>query len=155
MTNTFINNSQSDVMLEMLSSFEMGNLTPFLPGDGHNSMILHRLRTRWSHEGRLTSENIEDLQLEPSWGAWPMGVEKFGAKGSMPVLKFFPFMAIEDTQNHVLWGVQLANEASWQMEVIRQDDCLHLCGGLADREYGLKSIMWDMHPQHIRIRNIY
>jgi len=54
----------------------------------------------------------------------------------MPVMKYFPFVSVEDAKNHVLWGAELAHEASWQMEIYRQDDGLHLSGGLADREFG-------------------
>lgn len=136
MRNIFKNRSSEMVTLEMLSSFEMANLTPFIKKIAPNSLVLHRLRSKWSHEGRLVSEKIEDLQLEPSWSNWSVGVERFGAIGSMPVLKYFPFVAVEDTVNSVLWGAQLAHESSWQMEVYRQDDGLHISGGLADREFG-------------------
>lgn len=136
MRNIFKNQSSEMVTLEMLSSFEMANLTPFIEKIAPNSLVLHRLRSKWSHEGRLVSEKIEDLQLEPSWSNWSVGVERFGAIGSMPVLKYFPFVAVEDTVNNVLWGAQLAHESSWQMEVYRQDDGLHISGGLADREFG-------------------
>jgi len=136
MKNIFSNHSFAPVTLEMLASFEIGNLTPFSEGDAPNTMLLHRLRTRWSHEGRLVSEPIEELQLEPSWGTWPENTERFGARGSMPVMKYFPFAAIEDQKANVLWGVQLATESSWQIEAFRRDDCLHLSGGIADREFG-------------------
>ncbi len=136
MKNFFSNRSSQAVTLEMISSFEMGNLTPFEAGMAPETLVLHRLRSKWSHEARLVTERIEDLQLEPSWSNWSVGVERFGARGSMPVMKYFPFAAVEDTTRHVLWGAQLAHEASWQMEVYRQDDGLHLSGGLADREFG-------------------
>ncbi len=136
MKNIFFNESGERVTLEMLSSFEMGNISPFLEGIGTDALLVHRLRSKWSHEGRLVTERVEDLQLEPSWSNWSVGVERFGQRGSMPVMKYFPFVSVEDSVNHVLWGAQLAHEASWQMEVYRQDDGLHISGGLADREFG-------------------
>lgn len=136
MKNIIKNNSKEPITLEMISSFELGNITPFIDGDSPNSLLVHRLRSKWSHEGRLYTENVEDMQLEPSWSTWAVSSERFGQTGSMPVKKYFPFVAVEDTKNDVLWGVQLAHEASWQMEVYRQDDALHLSGGLADREFG-------------------
>lgn len=136
MKNILENVSEQEITLEMISSFELGNISPFLEGDGPDSLLVHRLRSKWSHEGRLSTETVEDLQLEPSWSTWAVSSERFGQTGSMPVKKFFPFVAVEDTVNQVLWGVQLAHEASWQMEVYRQDDALHLSGGLADREFG-------------------
>ena len=136
MKNSIENASDKDITLEMLSSFELGNISPFLEGDGPDSLFVHRLRSKWSHEGRLCTDTVEDLQLEPSWSTWSVSTERFGQTGSMPVKKFFPFVAIEDKVNQVLWGVQLAHEASWQMEIYRQDDALHISGGLADREFG-------------------
>lgn len=136
MKNIFTNQSDVPVTLEMLSSFELGNLTPFVEKDAPDTMRIHRLRSKWSHEGRLVTDTVEDLQLEPSWSTWAVGVERFGQRGSMPVMKYFPFVAVEDTENQVLWGAQLAHEASWQMEIYRQDDGLHISGGLADREFG-------------------
>lgn len=136
MKNIITNNSGNDITMEMISSFELSKLSPFLEGDGYDSLLVHRLRSKWSHEGRLHTETVEDLQLEPSWSTWSVSSERFGQVGSMPVKKFFPFVAIEDTENDVLWGVQLAHEASWQMEIYRQDDGLHISGGLADREFG-------------------
>lgn len=131
------NHSNEAITLEMLSSFELGGLTPFEEKDAPDTMLLHRLRSKWSHEGRLHTETIEDLQLEPSYAVgYAIHCERFGARGSLPVHKFFPFAAIEDKKNKVLWGAQLAHESSWQMEVYRRDECLHLSGGIADREFG-------------------
>ncbi len=136
MKNVIQNNSNEPITLEMISSFELANITPFIDGDAPDSMLVHRLMSKWSHEGRLLTQSVEDMQLEPSWSTWSVSTERFGQTGSMPVKKFFPFVAVEDTKNEVLWGVQLAHEASWQMEVYRQDDGLHISGGLADREFG-------------------
>lgn len=132
----YTNHSDAPITLEMLTSFELGNITPFIEGDAPDSLLVHRLRSKWSHEGRLHTETVEDLQLEPSWSTWSVSSERFGQVGSMPVKKFFPFVGIEDKVNHVLWGAQLAHEASWQMEIYRRDDGLHISGGLADREFG-------------------
>ena len=132
----FINDSASPVTLEMLSSFSLSGLTPFAGQDAPGSLTLHRLRSKWSNEARLTSERIEDLQLEPTWARHGVASEKFGQVGSMPVRRFFPFAAIEDRQNGVLWGVQLHAPSSWQIEVYRKDDGLCLSGGLADYDFG-------------------
>lgn len=132
----FENESNDDVTLEMLTSFELGNITPFVEKDAYGTLLVHRLRSKWSGEGRLHTETVENLQLERSYSIWPISDEKFGQCGSMPVRKFFPFAAVEDKKTGVLWGAQLAHEASWQMELFRQDDCLHISGGLADWEFG-------------------
>lgn len=133
---TYSNNGQAAVTLDMLSSFSFGGMTPFVSGDAPNTMVLHRLRSKWSNEARLDSMPIEDLQLEPTWSGHGAFSEKFGQLGSMPVRRFFPFAAIEDTVNHVLWGVQLACPSSWQIEAYRKDNALCLSGGLADYDFG-------------------
>lgn len=130
------NNSGSPVTLTLLSSFCLGGITPFIGGDAPGSLVIHRLRSKWSNEARLESIPVEDLQLEPSWSGYGVACERFGQTGSMPVRKFFPMVMVEDTQNHVFWGVQLACPSSWQMELYRRDDALCVSGGLADEDFG-------------------
>lgn len=133
---TFINQSNETVTLELLSSFSLGGITPFSNGDAHDSMKLHRLRSVWSMEGRLETNTLEELQLEPSWAGHAVRAERFGQVGSMPVNRYFPYLVLEDCKNSVCWGAQLAHNASWQMEVYRKDDGVSISGGLADREFG-------------------
>ena len=132
----FENNGGQSVSLEMLSSFSLSGITAFAPDDGHERLQLHRIRSRWSAEGRLVTETPEDLQLEPSWSGWSVNSVRYGQVGSMPVKGYFPFGAAEDTLAHVVWAAQLAVESSWQMEFYRRDDDLAFSGGLADREFG-------------------
>jgi len=132
----FINNSDSEKTLEMLSSFSLMNISPFLDAGQTESLILHRAGSRWSGEGRLVSEKLEDLLLEDDWTKYNSNNLRFGQVGSMPVKGYFPFMLTEDTQNNVIWGVQMGCASSWQMEVTRGDDGVNISGGQADREFG-------------------
>ena len=132
----FRNGGDAPVTLEMLSSFSLCGITPYAPLDAPNCLTLHRLRSKWSDEGRLVSEAIEDLQLEPSWSGHGAASEKFGQVGSLPVRRWFPFAAVEDRSSGVIWGAQLHAPASWQMEAYRRDDGLCLSGGLADYDFG-------------------
>ena len=84
----FVNDGTETVTLELLSSFSLGGLTPYVPGDAHDTMVVHRVRSVWCMEGRLQSDTIEDLQLEPCWRA--VRCERFGQVGSMPVNHWFP-----------------------------------------------------------------
>lgn len=136
MYSEFKNNSKETVTLEMISSFSLGGMTPFTKGDAHDTLNVHRIRSVWSMEGRIESRSVEELQLEPSWAGHAIRCERFGQVGSMAVNHYFPFLVIEDTKNEVLWGAQLAHNASWQMELYRKDDGLAISGGLADREFG-------------------
>jgi alpha-galactosidase len=133
---TFYNDSGSPVTLEMLASFSLGGITPFDSADAPGRLRVHRFRSAWSAEGRLETRSIEQLHLERSWSGAGIFSERFGQVGSMPVRKWFPFVAVEDTVAGVVWGAQLAWAGSWQMEIFRQHDDVCISGGLADREFG-------------------
>lgn len=135
-TCTYENHSEEAIMMEMLSSFSLTGISPYLEGDCSGGVMVHRLQSRWSEEGRLLSQSIEELQLETSWNYDSVRCERFGQVGSMPVNHYFPFLAVEDTKKGVFWGAQLAHPASWQMEIYRLDDNIAISGGLADREFG-------------------
>ncbi|MET3871141.1 alpha-galactosidase [Puniceicoccus vermicola] len=122
--------------LEHLSSFVLSGLTPFAPEDAPGRLKMHRFRSWWSNEGQHESRSLEDLHLVRNWGGWMLPNERFGQVGTQPVRKFFPFVALEDTEAGVLWGAQLAWAGSWQMEVTRRADQVSLSGGLADYEFG-------------------
>src|SRR5581483_1893172 len=132
----FINDSDAPVTLEMLSSFSLGGITPFAADDAPGRLQAHRFRSVWSAEGRLETRSIEELHLERSWSGAGAFSERFGQVGTMPVRRWFPFVAIEDAKAGVCWGAQLAWAGSWQMEVFRQHDDVCISGGLADREFG-------------------
>lgn len=133
---TFFNDSNHPVTLEMLSSFSLCGITPFHCSDAPGRLRVHRFRSAWSAEGRLDTRGIEQLHLERSWSGAGAFSERFGQVGSMPVRRWFPFVAVEDTEARVVWGAQLAWAGSWQMEIFRQHDDVCLSGGLADREFG-------------------
>ncbi|MGE5602376.1 MAG: glycoside hydrolase family 36 protein [Nitrososphaerales archaeon] len=132
----YTNASREAVGLEMVASFSFGAITPFAAGDTPRTLRVHRLRARWSSEGRLESLPAEDLMLIPSWARYDQYSEKFGQVGSKPVNRWHPFVAVEDVERGVMWGVQLAAPASWQIELYNQDDALWLSGGLADFDFG-------------------
>ncbi len=133
---TYENQSKQPIRLELLSSFSLTGLSAYLEGNGSGDITVHRLQSRWSQEGRLQSQTLEELQLETAWNRDSVRCERFGQVGSLPVNHYFPFLAVEDTKHHVFWGAQLAHPASWQMELYRFDENLAVSGGLADREFG-------------------
>lgn len=136
MWNELSNDSEESISVEMLSSFSLTGISPYLDGDGHEQILVHRLMSRWSQEGTLSSQTMEQLLLDTSWTMEAVRCERFGQVGSLPVNHYFPFLAMEDRKNQVFWGVQLAHGASWQMEVYRMDENIAISGGLADREFG-------------------
>ncbi len=142
-TTSFTNGSAAPVKLEMLSSFSLCGISPFHPADSPGRLQLHRFRSAWSAEARHEVRSIEELHLERSWSGAAAFSERFGQLGTMPVRRWFPFVAAEDREAGVFWGANLSWAGSWQMEACRQHDDLSLSGGLADREFGhwMKSIL--------------
>jgi alpha-galactosidase len=130
------NSLRAKMMVEMLTSFSLGCITPFDAGDAPGRLRVHRFRSGWSAEGRLETHTLEQLHLERSWSGAALFSERFGQVGTMPVRGWFPFVAVEDAEASVLWGAQLAWAGSWQMEISRQHDEVAISGGLADREFG-------------------
>jgi len=123
----FENCSGSTVTLDMISSFAIS---------GIQADILHRATSFWSAEGKLLSQKLTSLNMEWSWSGNGMRIEKFGQLGSMPVRKWFPFAALEDSKEGTFIGVQLYCPSSWQIELFRFREPLTLTGGLADFDYG-------------------
>lgn len=132
----FTNQSQEKVGLELLSSFSLGGISPFVGADENGYLKLHRIRSVWSMEGRVETQVFEDIQLEPSWGGHAVRCERFGQVGSMPVNGYFPYAVIEDSKSDIFWGAMICHNASWQMEVYRRGDDAALSGGLADYDFG-------------------
>ncbi len=132
----FTNSSESDAILENISSFSLGRLSPYGDKTYTNDVVFHRIRSWWSAEGKVESGTLSEYHLEPSWSLGGVRAEKFGQNGSMPVRHYFPFAAVEDKKAGVTWAVQLACPSSWQIEARRQREYLCLTGGLADYETG-------------------
>ncbi len=124
----FENRGYETTTLEMLSSFAL---------KGMKADKVHRLQSFWSAEGKLRTETMEELHLEPSWNRCGMRVEKFGNLGSMPVRKYFPFIALENSETKEFTAIQLYIPFSWQIEILcKEDETLSLVGGIADRDFG-------------------
>lgn len=130
------NRSTQTLSLEMLASFSLEGLSPLQPDDGIEKYQIHRFRSTWSVEGRHEVRPIEELNLERPWNNCVPRICRFGQVGSMPVRGYFPFIAFEDSEHNALWGAQLTEPGSWQIEVYRKSDQLSISGGLADRDFG-------------------
>ena len=125
---SFANDSDKEVTLEMMTSF----LLPEIKADR-----LYRILSFWSAEGRVKTDELKELNMEHSWNHMAFRVEKFGNVGSMPVRKYFPFVALEDSESGEFFALQLYSPSSWQIELtLRRDDRVTLSGGIADRDFG-------------------
>lgn len=123
----FENTTESEATLELLSSFAVC---------GINADRIHRATSFWSAEGKLLSQDLTELNMEPSWANHGFRIEKFGQIGSMPVRKWFPFLILENSKTNEFVGIQLYCASSWQIEIITRTREVSVIGGLADRDYG-------------------
>jgi len=121
---------------ELLTSYNITGFSCLGEGCRMEDMILHRMTSKWSMEGKLISERFTDLNLEPAWIRIGANSERFGQIGSMPVRRYFPWMIAEDEKYEYSIGIMLSSPSSWQMEVYDKDDRISLSGGIADREFG-------------------
>lgn len=129
------NRTKQPRVLEMLSSFSVSGICSSDRGDTVG-LTLHRMTSAWSRECRLKSESFSALGLDMSWARYGIKCEKWGQIGSMPNRNYYPFAAIEDIRNQIVWGVQIEAPYSWQLEVYKEKETCSLTGGLADFEYG-------------------
>ena len=122
------NNGTGPVTMELLTSFVLS---------GVKADRIHRLQSFWSAEGKLRTETLDEMHMEPSWANYGLRIEKFGNPGSMPVRKYFPFLATEDQETGELLGIQLYVPSTWQMEILcEKESALTIAGGLGDRDFG-------------------
>ena len=123
----FENPTEEIAALELLSSVAIRGL---------RADRMHRASSWWSAEGKLLSQELTELNMEPSWANHGFRIAKFGQLGSMPVRGWFPFLALEDSGTGRFVGLQLYCASSWQMEVFRNRPEISVQAGLADRDYG-------------------
>lgn len=129
-----IGDAPADIM--MLSTFSMGGLTPLAEGEANDRLKVHRITSTWSSEGRILTQTPVELNMEKSWSGHGYRTMRFGEKGSHPVKGFFPFLALEDTEESITWGALLCGASSWQMELTRRQTEFCISGGIADADFG-------------------
>jgi len=136
MKSTFVNRSEESLMLDMLTSFSLDNLSPFDTDVSADRLVLHRWHGGWSIEGKHVTDSVEKLNLDRAWHPGFAESERFGCVGAYPTKRFFPMAAVEDTVSGVTWAAQMACMSSWQMELSRIHDGYSFSGGIADFEFG-------------------
>lgn len=132
----YCNDSKKEIILEMLSSFSLGSLTPFALNNPSGKINIFRMRSQWSAEAKLEILNAEDLLLEPSWMNYGVRGERFGSIGSMPSKKYMPLIGLCDKEKKVTWAISMDASSSWQMEYYLAQNSVNLSGGIADYEFG-------------------
>jgi len=125
---SIMNKGDRPQTLELLTSFVLENVA---------ADKIYRIESFWSAEGRVKTDDVEELNLERSWNKMAIRVEKFGNLGSMPVRRYFPFVVLEDSKTGKFTAIQLYSPSSWQLEIFCQrEEALTVSGGIADRDFG-------------------
>lgn len=119
--------------LEMLESFSLSGIAA-ARGDTVG-MTLHRMTSAWSRECRPKSDTFAALGLDMSWARYGVKCERWGQVGSMPNRGWYPFAAIEDAADGIVWGVQAEAPYSWQLEVYQEKETCAVSGGIGDYEF--------------------
>jgi len=123
----FENTSDRDLTLDLISSFYIDDIC---------ADTVHRATSFWSAEGKMLSQNLIELNMEPSWENHGLRIIKFGQIGSLPVRGYFPFVCLENSKKKEFIAAQIYCASSWQMEVLRVKEPYAVTGGLADFDYG-------------------
>lgn len=131
MKTEFYNNTAEVQTLEYLTSASLDALSPYRDDDASKTLVFHRFKAGWSMEGLHQADTLSALGLERAWADSGESI-KIGAVGSRAVREYHPYAAIEDTVAGVTWGLYLAHNASWQMELTRTVNGVSLSAGLAD-----------------------
>ena len=127
----FFNDGEEELELQYLTSASLEGISPYLDDEGSKDLVFHRFKTGWSTEGLHQANCLCEIGLERAWGGSGECI-KFGAVGSRAVKEYHPYAALEDTKNNVIWGVYLAHNTSWQIELSRLFNGVSLSAGIAD-----------------------
>ena len=125
-------NGGEEVTIESLPSFNVSGISPFERYNDAKSIILHKLISNWSGEGKLYSVTADKLALESSWSGLGVREIKWSQTGSMPARKQLPFVAIEDTRFGLCWGATMEAPCSWVIETVFRNGNISIGGGQGD-----------------------
>lgn len=131
-TYTELENRGDNVIVEALPSFNMARISPFERFDNPNDIVIHRLLSNWSGEGKLYSVSAADIAFEASWSGLGVRTMRISQTGTMPARGYLPFISVEDKKNGVCWAAETEAPASWTIEAIFRNNALSVGGGRGD-----------------------
>ena len=109
----FESSSDEKQTLEMASSFNVCAFPCVGKGMRQKDLVLHRMKSKWSMEGKLESRTFLDMELEPAWLRIGASSERFGEVGSMPVRRYFPWMIVTDLGETTYRNTDRLDESSF------------------------------------------
>lgn len=131
-TYTELENRGDNVIVEALPSFNMARISPFERFDDPNDIVIHRLLSNWSGEGKLYSVSAADIAFEASWSGLGVRTMRISQTGTMPALGYLPFISVEDKKNGVCWAAETEAPASWTIEAVFRNNAISVGGGRGD-----------------------
>lgn len=131
-TYTELENRGDNVIVEALPSFNMARISPFERFDDPNDIVIHRLLSNWSGEGKLYSVSAADIAFEASWSGLGVRTMRISQTGTMPARGYLPFISVEDKKNGVCWAAETEAPASWTIEAVFRNNAISVCGGRGD-----------------------
>lgn len=131
-TYTELENRGDNVIVEALPSFNMARISPFDRFDDPNDIVIHRLLSNWSGEGKLYSVSAADIAFEASWSSLGVRTMRISQTGTMPARGYLPFISVEDKKNGVCWAAETEAPASWTIEAVFRNNAISVGGGRGD-----------------------
>ena len=131
-TYTELENRGDNVIVEALPSFNMARISPFDRFDDPNDIVIHRLLSNWSGEGKLYSVSAADIAFEASWSGLGVRTMRISQTGTMPARGYLPFISVEDKKNGVCWAAETEAPASWTIEAVFRNNAISVGGGRGD-----------------------
>ncbi|MBQ8885755.1 MAG: alpha-galactosidase [Clostridia bacterium] len=125
-------NVGEELVLEAAPSFNLSCISPFERYNDSESIVLHKLMSHWSGEGRKYSVSTDKLGFEHSWSGLGIRMEKWCQTGSMPARNQLPFVAVEDKKKGVVWAATIEAPSSWEIETVFRNGNLSIGGGQSD-----------------------
>lgn len=127
-----LENTGETVTVEAFPSFNLSCIPPFGGKQDPSKIILHKLLSNWSGEGKLYSVSTDKLAFESSWSGLGIRTEKWTQTGTIPARGQLPFVAVEDTSRHICWAAAIEAPASWIIESVFRNGSISIGGGMGD-----------------------
>ncbi len=127
-----IENNGEEVTVEAFPSFGFSRLSPFERFTDPKDIVIHKMRSAWSSEGKLFSLSASEYMFESSWSGLGVKCDKIGQVGTMPAKSWLPFIGIEDKKHGVCWGATIQAPESWQIETVFRNNGISVGGGRGD-----------------------
>ena len=131
-TYTELENRGDNVIVEALPSFNMARISPFERFDDPNDIVIHRLLSNWSGEGKFYSVSVADIAFEASWSGLGVRTMRISQTGTMPARGYLPFISVEDKKNGVCWAAETEAPVSWTIEAVFRNNAISVGGGRGD-----------------------